>query len=277
MTLRNFSNRSTELELMDSTPVTFLEFNNCLRHLEWINIFTLAYLPTFFWLKKIISQNSNKTEISIFDIGSGGGDMLRKIWKWTACSKIKFSLTGIDINPWSQQSAQSSTPKTTLIKFETSDIFTLKITQKPNFIISSLFTHHLDNPSLIKFIRWMDSTATQGWFINDLHRHPIPYYFIKWLTFLLPVNRLIKNDAAVSVARAFTVKELRHLIDEAGIERERVKIKWFFPFRYGVTCAKTFQTAASQGVKTSQTAFSQGVETSQTVFSQGVETSQTGG
>ena len=81
----------------------------------------------------------------------------------------------------------------------------------------------------------MDSTATQGWFINDLHRHPIPYYFIKWLTFLLPVNRLIKNDAAVSVARAFKEEELWHLIDEAGIERNRVKIKWFFPFRYAVT------------------------------------------
>jgi len=25
----------------------------------------------------------------------------------------------------------------------------------------------------------MDSHARSGWFINDLHRHPLPYYFIK--------------------------------------------------------------------------------------------------
>jgi hypothetical protein len=84
----------------------------------------------------------------------------------------------------------------------------------------------------------MDGHATCGWFINDLHRHFIPYYFIKWVTYLLPVNRLVKNDAAVSVARAFRAQELWRLLDEAGIARERVKISWFFPFRYSVTCKK---------------------------------------
>jgi 2-polyprenyl-3-methyl-5-hydroxy-6-metoxy-1,4-benzoquinol methylase len=238
MAFRNFSKRSSEIELMDSQSVSFAEFNNCLRHLEWINIFTLAYLPTYFWLKKVIAKNSNQKKISIFDVGSGGGDMLRKILKWGKGSKIKFRLTGIDINPWSKKSAEEFTPKTALIKFETADIFTLSAEQKPDFIISSLFTHHLDNDSLIKFIRWMDGHATCGWFINDLHRHFIPYYFIKWVTYLLPVNRLVKNDAAVSVARAFRAQELWRLLDEAGIARERVKISWFFPFRYSVTCKK---------------------------------------
>ncbi len=238
MTFRNLSKRSSEIELMDSESVSFTEFNNCLRHLEQINIFTLAYLPTYFWLKKIISENSNQEKISIFDIGSGGGDMLRKIWKWTSSGEIQFTLTGIDINPWSKKSAEEVTPKEAPIKFETADIFTLSQEQKPDFIISSLFTHHLDNDSLIKFIRWMNEQATHGWFINDLHRHFIPYFFIKWVTHLLPVNRLVKNDAAVSVARSFTAEEWWRIIDEAGIARDRIKIKWFFPFRYSITCKK---------------------------------------
>lgn len=178
MMLKKFNQRSTEVELMDSQPVSFDEFNHCLRHLEWINIFTLAYLPTYCWLKKIIIQNAHKNTISIFDVGSGG-DMLRKIWKWTANSKIKFTLTGIDINPWSEISAQTFTPKAAPIKFIIADFFTLSQEQKPDFIISSLFAHHLDNDSIIKFIIWMDNQATQGWFINYLHRHFIPYFFIK--------------------------------------------------------------------------------------------------
>lgn len=238
MNFRDFSKRSSEIELMDSESVSFEEFNNCLQHLEWINIFTLAYLPTYFWLKKIVAKNHYKEKISIFDIGSGGGDMLRKIWKWTSCSKIKFTLTGIDINPWSKKSAEEMTPKAAPIKFETADIFTLSEKQKPDFIISSLFTHHLDNDSLIKFIRWMDNQAICGWFINDLHRHFIPYFFIKWVTHMLPLNRLIKNDAAVSVARSFSKEDWWHIIDQAGIARSRIKIKWFFPFRYSITCEK---------------------------------------
>lgn len=238
MPLKNFSQRSTEIELMDSEPVSFMEFHNCLRHLKWINVFTLAYLPTYFWLKKIISENSHRDKISIFDIGSGGGDMLRKIWQWTSCGKIKFFLTGIDINPWSKKSAEAVTPKSASIEFVTADIFTLGEEQKPDYIISSLFTHHLDNESLVKFLCWMDSQATRGWFINDLHRNFIPYFVIKWVTFVLPVNRLIKNDAAVSVARAFTAEEWWQLIDKAGIARNRVVVKWYFPFRYGISCKK---------------------------------------
>jgi len=238
MKFRNFSKRSTEIELMDSEVVSYAEFNNCLRHLEWVNIFTLAYLPTYFWLKKTIAKNSHKEKISIFDVGSGGGDMLRKIRHWTSGGKIKFTLTGIDINPWSKKSAEEMTPKAACIKFETADIFTLGAKQKPDFIISSLFTHHLDNKSLIKFIRWMDSQANCGWFINDLHRHFIPYYFIKLLTRVIPINRLVKNDAAVSVARAFRKKDLWRIIDNAGIARDKIRIKWFFPFRYSVTCEK---------------------------------------
>ena len=238
MFLKKFSKRSSEIELMDSKKVSFKEFHNCLRHLEWINIFTLAYLPTYFWLKKIIKENKYKEKISIFDVGSGGGDMLRKIRKWTSKSKIKFTLTGIDINSWSKKSAEEMTPKAALIKFETADIFTLNKEREPDFIISSLFAHHLDNEALIKFIRWMDEKATCGWFINDLHRHFIPYFFIKWVTYLLPVNHLIKNDAAVSVARSFTKKDLWHVINEANISPKRIKIKWFFPFRYSITCKK---------------------------------------
>lgn len=241
MFLKDFNQRSTEIELMDSETVSFAEFDNCLRHLRIINILSLAYLPTYFWLKKIISTIRPRETISIFDIGSGGGDMLRQIWKWNLKNqknKIKLSLTGIDINPWAKKSAEKITPENVPIKFKTANIFALKFGPKPDFIISSLFCHHLDNQSLVNFIRWMDDHATQGWFINDLHRHPIPYFFIKWITVLIPVNRLVRNDAPVSVARAFKAKELWQLIDQAEIERSRVKIKWFFPFRYAVTCQK---------------------------------------
>ena len=238
MLFKRFNQRSDEIELMDSDSSSFLEFNNCLRHLEWINIFTLAYLPTYFWFKKVIASNRKKEKILIFDVGSGGGDMLRKIWKWSSGAKTKFILVGIDINPWSKKSAEELTPKTSPIKFETANVFTFDYGQKPDFIISSLFTHHLNNDDLVKFINWMDGQALQGWFINDLHRHFIPYFFIKWLTALLPFNRLVKNDAAVSVARAFTAQDLWMIIDTVGIDRKRIKIKWFFPFRYSITCEK---------------------------------------
>lgn len=230
--MQDFSKRSTQSELMDNEAVSYAEFAQCLRHLAFINLLTLAYRPTRNWLKKNVRAASPQKTISIYDIGSGGGDMLRKIRQW---SDQEISLTGIDINPWSKKFAEEITPETRSIRFETADIFAVDSGLRPDFIISSLFTHHLDDKALIRFIRWMDLRAGQGWFINDLHRHPLPYYFIKAAMFL-PFNRLVRHDAPVSVARAFTAQDWRILLAAAGIPPERTRIKWFFPFRYGVSC-----------------------------------------
>jgi 2-polyprenyl-3-methyl-5-hydroxy-6-metoxy-1,4-benzoquinol methylase len=238
MIKEDFSQRSTEAELMDTETVSFAEFHQCLRTLEVINILTLAYRPTMRWFKRMLIGTDFRQPISVLDIGCGGGDMLRQIWKLAKGRKLNLALVGIDLNPWSKQSAEQVTSQNAPIRFETENLFSLDVDRRADFIISSLFTHHLSKSELIRFIRWMDHHATRGWFINDLHRHFLPYFFIKYATRLFFSNRLIKHDAPVSVARAFTAPEWRQYLSEAGIPAERTSIEWFFPFRFGVACRK---------------------------------------
>jgi hypothetical protein len=80
----------------------------------------------------------------------------------------------------------------------------------------------------------MDHHARQGWFINDLHRHPVPFVLIRCATRIAGLDPMVRNDGPISVARAFTAVDWRHLVAEAGIPAERVSINWFFPFRYCV-------------------------------------------
>lgn len=234
----NFSQRSTQPELMDTEPVSFAEFHDCLHTLEMINTLTLAYRPTLRWLKRMVAGIDARQSLSVLDIGCGGGDMLRQIWKWAQGRDLSLELVGIDLNPWSQQSAEQTTPTDAPIRFETANLFSLDLSRDADFVISSLFTHHLNDIELVRFIQWMDRHATRGWFINDLHRHFLPYFFIKYAVRLFRPNRLIQHDAPVSVARAFTASEWRYLLREAGIPSQRTSIAWFFPFRYGVACWK---------------------------------------
>jgi len=233
---RDFGQRSTQPELMDTETVGFAEFHECLRTLETINILTLAYRPTLQWFKRMLAGADCRQSISVLDIGCGGGDMLRQIWK--RAKGCRLDLVGIDLNPWSKQSAEPMTPKDAPIRVETANIFSLDTNRRADFIISSLFTHHLTDNEIVRFIKWMDYHATQGWFINDLHRHPLPFFFIKYATRILFSNRFIQHDAPVSVARAFTKSEWRGFLKEAGIPAERTSIEWFFPFRFGVACRK---------------------------------------
>ncbi|MGB6938500.1 MAG: hypothetical protein WBE14_17810, partial [Xanthobacteraceae bacterium] len=73
----NFDRRSTQNELMDSESIDFAEFDECLRQLTIVNIFTLAYRPTLHWLRRMLEKASPRGTTSILDVGSGGGDMLR--------------------------------------------------------------------------------------------------------------------------------------------------------------------------------------------------------
>ena len=84
----------------------------------------------------------------------------------------------------------------------------------------------------------MDSHAIRGWFINDLHRHPLPYHFVKTVFHLLPLSRMMRSDGPISISRAFVAADWRRLLAEAGIPRSRTSIKWYFPFRYVVACRK---------------------------------------
>jgi len=81
MTTVNFAQRSMQPELMDSEAVGFAEFHQCLRQLTIVNVLTLAYRPTLRWLGRTARYTMPHDTVSVLDVGSGGGDMLRKIWK----------------------------------------------------------------------------------------------------------------------------------------------------------------------------------------------------
>jgi 2-polyprenyl-3-methyl-5-hydroxy-6-metoxy-1,4-benzoquinol methylase len=226
----DFSRRSPERELMDSKDISFEEFHHCLKTLAYINIFTFAYRPTVNWIKRI---RENKPLV-VLDAGSGGGDMLRKLAK----ADPSLVLIGVDLNPWSKKSAEMATRRKADIQYETEDIFSFAAGKDIDVIISSLFTHHLSDDQVVQFLQCMDTTARRGWFINDLHRHPLPYYFIKYAAKLFCRNRIVRNDAPVSVARAFCREDWQKLLKRAGIPSGRVSIQWSFPFRYCVSCIK---------------------------------------
>lgn len=233
----DLSRRSSQPELMDQGGISFAEFHQCLQGLETINRLTLAYRPTLRWLRRWTRSGQ---PICLLDAGSGGGDMLRRIEKQAATGSgpdsVPLSLIGVDLNPLSKKSAELCSVGYS-IRFLTDDIFAYELDQPIDIIVCNLFTHHLDDDQLVDFLCWIDSRARHGWFINDLHRHPIPFYFIKIATRLFSRNRLIRHDAAVSVARSFTADDWHRLLAKAGLT-DRVRVQWFFPFRLCLSSQK---------------------------------------
>ena len=67
--------------------------------------------------------------------------------------------------------ARAATPPSMTIEWCTGDAYAWSKDQTPDLVISSLVTHHMDDAEIVRFLAWMEATARQGWFVNDLHRH----------------------------------------------------------------------------------------------------------
>lgn len=222
---------------MDSDETDFETFRACLVDLTKVNGLTLAYRPTLQFLDRLAESGRLPMDrpIRIVDVGSGFGDMLRRIDLWAVGRGLKTELTGVDRNPWSAKAAEAATASGSPIRFCTADIFEFRPASPIDIVISSLFTHHLDENSLIRFISWMEANATIGWFINDLHRHAIPYHFFRVSSRMLRFHEFVQHDGPISIARAFDFSDWRRLLAAVGVPDSGVDVRWVFPFRLCVS------------------------------------------
>lgn len=228
--MSRFAARATTPERMDAEAIGFDEFAHCLRDLERLNDWSLAGRPTLSWLRRIVPADR---PVSMVDVGSGGGGMLRRIDRWARQSGRRIDMIGIDRNPLAARIAAGCTPADAPIRYETGDALALGA-RSVDLIVSSLFAHHLTDDELAAFLRWMDRTARIGWFVNDLHRQFVPYWFLRGLGRVAPLDPMVAHDGPVSVTRAFVRADWDRLIAQAGLDRRAVEVRWYAPFRWGV-------------------------------------------
>ena len=231
----DFSQRSRLDELMDTEPVGFEEFRACLVDLARVNVLTLAHGPTLSFLDRIVADRApSDAPLEIVDVGSGYGDLLRRIAAWARQRGVPVSLTGVDLNPWSARAAAEATSAEDHIQWVTADAFAYAPPTGIDVVVSSLFTHHLPDALVARFLGWMDTSARCGWFVNDLHRHAIPYHFFRYWARLARWHRFVQHDGPVSIARAFAREDWLRLLRNAGVDPASVEIRWRFPFRLTV-------------------------------------------
>lgn len=235
-----FSVRDTTPELMDTEVVSFEDFRTCLQQLSHDNSTMLGYRPTFAYLETLRRAGlfDGKEPVKIADIGSGYGDMLRAIDRWAEKRNVRVTLEGVDINPWSARAAEDVTAPGRPIKYVTQNLFDYNPAGGIDIVISSLFTHHLRDPMLVEFVRWMEERARLAWLINDLHRHRVPYFAVKLGFKALNRHRFMQHDGPVSFANAFRRADWERTLAAAGVVQGEVAIERWFPYRWRVTRLK---------------------------------------
>ncbi len=234
----DLSRRSHEPELMDGPDTDYETFRDCLRDLARVNVLSLGYRPTLAFLDRL--RRSGRIgpgrPVEILDAGSGYGDLLRRVDQWGVKHGLDLRLTGVDLNPWSARAAAEVTAPERPIRWETGDVFAYR--RRADVVVSSLFTHHLDDALLVRFLHWMEERARLGWFVNDLQRHRLPAATFGPLASVLRFHRFVRHDGPVSFRRAFVAGDWHRLLREAGVPEGGTTVTPWFPFRLCVSRAK---------------------------------------
>jgi SAM-dependent methyltransferase len=245
----DFSQRANLIEMMD-LPCSYEELRACLYDIARVNSLTFAHRPTLSWLDQLVDAMPGCAgPLRIVDVGCGYGDTLRRIDAWAARRKIAVTLTGIDLNPDAIRAAREATKSTQRIDWMVGDALSDHPTGDTDVVLSTLLTHHLPNPEIVRFLGWMEETARCGWFINDLHRQAVPYNLFRLWAKFSRWHAFVRHDGPVSIRRSFVPEDWENLCAAAEIPAAAVSIREHRPARLCVGRIKKYREPRSFPVR----------------------------
>ena len=217
--------RSYQKELLDGNNIPFADIKENMRELNTINTLLGGHAITIKGFEELIGEHK---QLTVCEIGCGGGDNLAAIAKWCRQHDIEVNCIGIDLKIECIDIASKRPELQGISSWIAHDYAEINFDLKPHIIFSSLFCHHFTDEALIGQLQWMQENSTVGFFINDLHRNLIAYISISILTKLFSLSYLVRNDAPLSVARGFLKNEWVSLCERAGIIHPQIEWKWAF-------------------------------------------------
>ncbi|MET6998018.1 methyltransferase domain-containing protein [Chitinophaga defluvii] len=227
--------RSYEKELLDDPDVPFKDIVVNMQELNKVNTLLGGHAVTRRGLSYLLEKAAVNGIVTIAEIGCGGGDNLFAIQRFLQQKKIPFQLIGVDMKPACITFARQAYGATMKATWICSDYREVQWDIPPDIVYSSLFCHHFTDEELVAQLQWLYQNSRIGFFINDLHRHPVAYQAIRLLTRCFSKSYLVKHDAPLSVKRGFVKRDWTRLLAQAQVTP--AMISWQWAFRY-LICVK---------------------------------------
>jgi SAM-dependent methyltransferase len=215
--------RKVICELLDQDLGTPAEVASSLTDLRHINDWFGGTRTTIALLRRIAAEGKC-SKLSLLEVAAGAGDVFLAAQRALAVDGIELRVTLLD-------RIASHLPGNDVASV-CGDALHLPFRDDAFDVVScSLFTHHLDPDSLRRFAGEGLRVCRRALLINDLIRSRLHL----WLVYAgLPLfrSRITWHDAPASVQNAYTIHEMRSLLE--GSPARRLTISRHYLYRMGV-------------------------------------------
>ncbi len=209
--------RSPEKEIMDLEIRGYDETAAAYRFIRNVNRYLFGTRVILSHLDQYSRRWDKAALIRILDVATGASDIPQAIAEWARRRGFQIQIVALDINPQVMIFAKKEItgyPEITLVR---GSVFDLPFRPETfDYVISSMFFHHLTDEEVVKVLRIFDRFAKRGVVVNDLVRNLRAYLWIH-LFARLTKNEMIRNDAPLSVLRGYRQAEVKDLIRKSGL------------------------------------------------------------
>jgi ubiquinone/menaquinone biosynthesis C-methylase UbiE len=207
------------------------ELDGALAGLRTINRWLGGHRTTRRAFDDLARRTDLGTQIEVLDVGGGSGDLAPVILEWARRRGLGAHVVVLDLHPTTAQRAAERLQRVAGAEARHGDLFDVP-ERSFDVVHASLVLHHFDGDEAVRALVAMRRIARKGVVVNDLHRHPVPWALIRWLTLAATRNEALRFDGPLSVARAFTREDWKRLGGAAGLD---FRWRWTWAWRWAVS------------------------------------------
>ena len=221
--------RSDQTELLDEATLDPAELAENLRDIRRVNHLLGGTSTVLRHLPRLLAAVPAKADVTVLDLATGSADIPLAIDRWAACRGRRVTIVASDVSDAILAEAGKQIaghPNITLARYDARQV---SLPDKQfDLVLCSLSLHHFPPDDTVQVLREMHRLARTGFILNDLRRSRLGYVAAWVAARLTTRNRLTRNDAPLSVRRAYTMPELAELLRRAGIDDASVSSHLWF-------------------------------------------------
>ncbi|MEW6732206.1 MAG: methyltransferase domain-containing protein [Acidobacteriota bacterium] len=212
------STRNNEKELLDGELIEQETLAQNFRDLRRINHFFGGTTVVLQLLERVLRTTTHQyTSLRLLDVATGVADIPLAILHWAKHNHLSIEITAIDYSAEVLELAHAAVVDVP-IQLVRTDARRLPFADNSfELVTCSLALHHFTDSEAVQVLRELARVARLAFIVNDLRRSLSGYLAAQAYATLLTRNRYTRNDAPLSVRRAFTTTELRGLAARANI------------------------------------------------------------
>lgn len=222
--------RRDEMELLDEPGLDQDELAKNLHDIRRVNRLLGGTSTMLRHVPRLLEATSAAPRpVTILDLATGSADIPLAIARWANTRDLAVTIIASDASKAILDVAREQIRGCPVISLARIDARQVPLPdQLVDIVLCSLALHHFPPDDAVRVLQEMNRLARIGFILNDLRRGRLGYVAAWVASRLTTRNRLTRNDAPLSVLRAYTPAELNDLLRRAGVADATISTHpWF--------------------------------------------------